>query len=110
MEVIRRTINNLGIEEEFREKYVLEIDRRCRECNLVCSNQRDCFVKQFRQGINKEREGTKWKPLTDKTVALKINQHPILKVSNVELYNLLKNCKEKHFGIFFWATKIKNQK
>jgi hypothetical protein len=105
MEIIRRTINNLGVEVETREQVLLQ--RNCPECSLQCKSKKDCFIKQFRQGINKERIGSKWKPTTDRTVALQINKHPILKNSDIELDNLLKECKRKHFGIFWWATKIK---
>lgn len=88
------------------EKYQLNLTRTCNECNEDCKNKKDCYVKQLRQGINNEREGTKYKPITDRTVAIKINRHPALKNDYVELHNLVKKCREYGFTkIFFWATR-----
>jgi len=78
----------------------------CTDCNENCKSKRDCYVKQIRQGVNSERRDTKWKPTTDRTIAIKINRHPILKKNDTELHQLVKKCNEAGFTkIFFWATK-----
>lgn len=66
---------------------------------------KDEVVSEITEGINKERIGTKYKPITERTVAIRINRNPYLKERN-ECYLLLKKCKEVGFTkMFFWATK-----
>jgi hypothetical protein len=82
------------------------LQTNCIDCNENCKSKRDCYTKQIRQGVNKEREGTKWKPVTDRTIAIKINTHPILKHNDSELHQLVKKCNQSGFTkMFFWATK-----
>ena len=92
--------------QQLGEQYKLNIVRTCTDCNEECKSKKDCYVKQIRQGINDEREGTKYKPITDRTVAIKINKHPALKNNYTELHQLVKKCREVGFTkMFFWATK-----
>jgi hypothetical protein len=106
MELISTRQDNLGYQQTSLQGINWQPKNTCTDCNENCRDKKDCYVKQFRQGINKERVGTKWKPVTDRTIALKINRHPVLKRDTVEVHQLLKQCKEKGFTkIFFWATK-----
>lgn len=54
------------------------------------TNERQSIIKEFVDEINKERIGTKWKPITAKAVAIKLG---MLK-SNRELYEFLSECKD----------------
>jgi hypothetical protein len=57
--------------------------------------------------INKLREGTVFKPTTEKLIALKINSNPFFKDLG-ELELVYKNCHEKrNYAHFFWLTKNK---
>lgn len=73
------------------------------------SSERAEIISQFVDEINKEREGTKWKPVTGRAVAMKVSH---LK-NNFELYSFLSNCKDYknrggHFGkCFFGSLKVK---
>lgn len=72
-------------------------------------NQRQFILSQFVDEINKERIGTKFKPITGRIVAIKLG---ILK-TNQELYQFLSECKDYKnrngsFGKrFFGGCKIK---
>lgn len=60
------------------------------------SGERGIIIEMFVDALNKEREGTKWKPLTKigiKKLAIDINRHPMLK-SNQQLYDFYSLCKE----------------
>lgn len=73
------------------------------------TNERQDIIKQFLEEINKERIGTKFKPMTGRGVAMKL---ALLK-TNQELYQFLSICKDyknRHgsFGKrFFGGAKIK---
>lgn len=54
------------------------------------TNERQAVIKEFVDEINKERIGTKWKPITPKAVAIKLG---MLK-SNRELYEFLSECRD----------------
>lgn len=102
MEIITKHIDNLGNAHSLFSGLVWE--QKKTEKNF--KNWKDEIITEFTNGINKSRVGTKWKPVTEKLVALKLNSHPVYKEDKDECYKLLKTCKEKHFGIFFWAVKI----
>jgi hypothetical protein len=102
MEIISKTKDNLGFEHSLFQG--LNWKQPKTEKNF--KNWKDEIITEFTIGINKGRVGTKYKQVTEKVVALKINQHPIYKEDKDECYKLLKTCREKHFGIFFWALKI----
>lgn len=70
-------------------------------------SQRDELVNHFVQGINKERLGTKFKPITAKQVALRLNANPHFKGQDGEIYMLLKECQQKGtFKKFFWSCPL----
>lgn len=54
------------------------------------TNERQAVIKEFVDEINKERIGTKWKPITPKAVAIKLG---MLK-STRELYEFLSECRD----------------
>lgn len=72
---------------------------------------RDELVSLFVEGINRERKGTKFKPITEKQVALRINANPHFKGRDGEVHYLLKQCQEKGtFKKFFWSCPLPNKK
>ncbi len=72
---------------------------------------RDELVEQFVRGINQERLGTKWKPITAKAVAIRINANPHFKGRDGEVHLLLKECEKRGtFKKFFWACPLPNSK
>lgn len=72
-------------------------------------NERQGILKQFLEEINKERVGTKYKPLTGRAVAIKLSH---LK-DNHTLYFFLSQCKDyknrqgSFSKYFFGALKVK---
>ena len=66
---------------------------------------KDEAITSFTDGINAERKGTKWKPITEKRVAIKINRHPSLKDSQQECRALYKRCLREGFVAFNATTK-----
>ena len=103
MEIITKTKDNLGFERNLFQ----EVKYTPQKTEKNFKNWKDELITEFTNGINKSRVGTKWKPVTERLVALKLNSHPIFKEDKDECYKLLKVCKEKHFGIFFKATELK---
>jgi len=68
------------------------------------ANERQEIIQKFVDGINKEREGTKYKPMTWKAVNGKLSH-----IKNIEtLRDFYKDCKKsKNFGAkFFWSLKV----
>ena len=60
------------------------------------SSERSSIISMFIDEINKERVGTRWKPLSKINITrlcIDINRHPQLK-SNQQLYEFLSLCKE----------------
>lgn len=53
------------------------------------TNRRQEIVKEFVDEINKERMGTKWKPVTGRSVALKIAH-----LSEPDMYYFLSQCRD----------------
>jgi len=60
------------------------------EVKKTITNERQYILSQFVDEINKERVGTKWKPVTGRAVAMKLS---LLK-TNQELYQFLSECKD----------------
>ncbi len=93
-------MNNLGtFLDKFLEKKFEDVPFR---------NYRDELVAEFVDGINKSRIGTKFKPITAREVALRINKNAFLAKheNNGEVAYLLKQCKERNnYSKFFWVTK-----
>ena len=69
------------------------------------ASERAELIGKFVEGINRERVGTKWAPVTPRLVAIKVGH---LK-TNGDLYFLLKQCEQgKSFGkVFFGALKVR---
>lgn len=68
-------------------------------------NRRDELICRLTEGINKLREGTKYKPVTTRFMAIKVNQNPFLK-SDDELELEIKNCESKgSYAHLFWLIK-----
>lgn len=54
--------------------------------------------------INELRKGTKYKPVTERYISIKINKNPFL--TREELYFVFKGCQKKNsYSHFFWITK-----
>jgi hypothetical protein len=68
-------------------------------------DERPHLISQFVEGINRERVGTKYKPMTPRAVAIKLSH---IKEKS-DLYYFLKRCEEgDSFGkVFFGALKVK---
>ena len=72
------------------------------------NSERASVIQQFLEEINKEREGTKFKPLSAKAIAIKLSH---LKLQ--DLYTFLslakdyKNRKQSFSKYFFGALKVK---
>lgn len=69
-------------------------------------SERGDFIDEFTRKLNLEREGTKYKPITKKAVAVKLG-----KIPTEDLYYLMNICKQgKSFGkVFFGSLKPKWQ-
>ena len=71
------------------------------------TSQRATIIEDITKEINKEREGTKWKPLTGRGVAMKVAH---LKDTQ-DIYFLYSKCKKaKSFGAcFFGELRVKTK-
>lgn len=68
---------------------------------------RDELVDRLVQGINRERLGTKWKPVSHKTIALRVNNNPTFTGRNDNLLRLINECeKNGKYSKFFWACPL----
>jgi hypothetical protein len=71
------------------------------------NSRRSLILNQFQETINKEREGTKWKPLTGKAIAIKTSH---LNLAELEyFYSLCKDYKQRNGSFskcFFGALKV----
>ena len=115
MEIISKRKDNLGFEHSLFQGLNWKQPRT--EKNF--KNWKDEIITEFTNNINAQRKASGWKyidkkgkevktePVTEGLISVLINQHPIYKEDKDECYKLLKTCREKHFGIFFWALKIK---
>lgn len=69
-------------------------------------NERDELVDEFVKSINITRLGTKYKPITHKTVALRINNNKKLKDVS-EIRYLLDECnRRRSFSWFFYTCPL----
>lgn len=74
----------------------------------VFRSRRDELVSEITAGINASRVGTKFKPITERAVAIRINKNPFLAHDDGEIAYLLKQCRERgNFSKFFWVTKTR---
>lgn len=61
------------------------------------------LISRLTNGINSLRIHTKYKPTTERLVAIKTNKNPFLK-SDDELENLINECERKsNYSKFFWV-------
>jgi len=68
-------------------------------------NRRDEIIQELVTGINKQRIGTKYKPITAKCLAIKCNLNPFLK-DTTELELVKKECeKVGNYKKLFWLIK-----
>lgn len=68
-------------------------------------NKRAELIGEAVKDINSLRVGTKFKPLTDRLLAIRINKNPFLK-SDGELELIIKQCRDKrNYAKLFWILK-----
>lgn len=68
-------------------------------------NKRAELIGEAVKDINSLRVGTKFKPLTDRLLAIRINKNPFLK-SDGELEFIIKQCRDKrNYAKLFWILK-----
>ena len=68
-------------------------------------NERDEIISKMVIEINILRVGTKYKPITKRLLAIKVNKNPFLK-SNAELQLVFSEClKNGSFARLFWLLK-----
>ncbi len=68
-------------------------------------NERQEIIKQFLDSLNTEREGTKWKPLSARAVAIKVGH-----IKTGDLYAFKKQCEQAKCGFgacFFYSLRVK---
>ena len=69
------------------------------------NTRREELISRLTKGINNERQGTKYPPTTEATIAIKANMNPSLKKDG-ELELLIKECEEKgNYKKFWWVVK-----
>lgn len=66
------------------------------------NSERADLIGQLQQGVNADREGTRWKPLSARVVAIKVGH-----LGTSDLYHLLKICKNGDYfsKVFFGSLK-----
>lgn len=97
MEVISHTKDNLGLDQTLFGTYTLNIKK------TKITNKRQFILSQFVEEINKEREGTKWKPIHPRAVAIKTHH---LKIPDLEsFFSICMDYKHKKgsFSKCFWG-------
>lgn len=78
---------------------------------VAFKSRRDELVSRITEGINNRRIGTKYKPLTTRTVAIRINLNPAISKDDGELELLIKDCERVgNYKKFFWVTNGKLDK
>lgn len=83
MEIITKHIDNLGVERNLFGVPVINLTK------TKITNKRQYILQQFIDEINKERLGTKWKPVFPKSVAIKTAH---LSIPDLEYF--FSTCKE----------------
>lgn len=74
------------------------------EAALIRS-ERDWLVRGLTDGINRERIGTQYKQVTKKSVACRLNSHPIYAKNIAEVRVLLEKCERDGFKWYWILTK-----
>jgi len=69
---------------------------------------RESLIQRLTDGINKSRKGTKYKPTTEKAIALRINKNPFFKGRTDHLLALVNHCESKGcYSKFFFVCPLK---
>lgn len=103
MQIISKAKNNLGMVKTEVKNFVPELKIEKSECR----NEIEEITKEIVDGINAERKGTKYKPITAKGVAMKFNMHPATRKDITQRRYILSKCKDWGYGkAFFYLTKI----
>jgi hypothetical protein len=101
MEKIKIDPGRYGLSPPNEERFVpIIIDDNRRESKA--RNEREEIIENIRERLNKDREGSKWKPLVHMAVKLKVKH-----LDDWDLKFLYDKCKRaKSFGsCFFWNLK-----
>lgn len=71
----------------------------------IFKTRREELIARLTDGINLKRVGTKYKPVTTKQIAIRINRNPFFKGRDGELELLIRTCEEKgNYSKFFYVT------
>lgn len=104
MQLLTTTKDPLGYEQK---PTLQPFDFKMPEKTTNFRGFRDELVDRLVKGINKERQGTKWKPVNHKQIALRINKNPHFTGKNGELELLIKECESRgNYSKFFWACPL----
>jgi len=72
----------------------------------IFRSRKDELVDRLVSGINLSRVGTKYKPVTHRQIAIRVNKNPFFKGRDGELELIIKTCEEKsNYSKFFYVTK-----
>ena len=68
------------------------------------NSERADLIGQLQQGVNDDRKGTKYKPLSARVIAIKVGH-----LRTADLYHLLKICNngDSFSKVFFGSLKVK---
>ena len=103
MQIISKAKNNLGMVSTNVNPFKVDIKVEPTECK----NELEEITKEIVDGINAERKGTKYNPITLKGVAMKFNMHPATRKDITQRRYILAKCKEWGYGkAFYYFTKI----
>jgi hypothetical protein len=89
------------------ERYKTNTNILCSDCGKKCKNKKSCLITQIVNEVNKERIGTKWKPVSYITVLRKLKGK-----TEYQVTTCISNCKDYKnrngsFGKCFWGS-LKN--
>lgn len=83
----------------------LHLKERTFNKEVKYKNRRDEIISNMVEEINKLRVGTKYKPVTKRFIAIKVNGNPFLK-DDGELELIFKECLKKgSFAKLFWICR-----
>ena len=104
VKIISKAKNNLGMVSTNVNPFKVDIKVEPTECR----NELDSITKEIVDGINKEREGTKYHPVTLKGIAMKFAMHPATRKDITQRRYILAKCKEwgSYGKAFYYFTKI----
>ena len=77
----------------------------------IFRSRRDELISRLTDGINMKRIGTKYKPVTERSIAIRVNKNPYFKGQDGELELLIKTCEEKgSYSKFFFVCPLVESK